>query len=250
VKNTNDIRRENAMRLFESAFESDANRMAEKLEVSVPFVRRILKANAAQPRNIGNSLARKIEQAAKVPPNWLDQDHTQTHVGDLEGKTTKLSPGMYRLMNAATSAELVPDDVLVGIAKAVEALSKYRHADIVQSLDKEVLGALAQAPSPVKQVCYKLLGLPSHIQADLFPHWSDSQRVASAVDTLTDKIDFMIRYTSGDMPFVTEEQDRLLELYTTGELTPEKMKTLEKQLEHAAPFAQAAGTRRVKHAKG
>lgn len=73
-KTAAEIRRENLVRVINAHFGGVAARLAEKLGVPLPQIAR-LTSDAASRRNIGDSLARDIEQAVGLDRGWMDAPH-------------------------------------------------------------------------------------------------------------------------------------------------------------------------------
>lgn len=80
LKDINEIRRENAMAVLRNKFNGTIKVLADALEVAPGFVSRVLNGTGAGSRNIGDSLARRIEQVSGCDPNWLDHDHSRIEV--------------------------------------------------------------------------------------------------------------------------------------------------------------------------
>lgn len=74
-KDINHVRRDNAHSILNEQFSGTLRSLADALDVAPGFVSRFLSNNPASSRNIGDSLARRIEQVANKPTNWLDHDH-------------------------------------------------------------------------------------------------------------------------------------------------------------------------------
>lgn len=70
-----DIRRVNYRRLLAEKFDNMPSRLADKLKISRATLSRIFSSNKEARRNIGNNMARDIEQAARKPRGWLDMPH-------------------------------------------------------------------------------------------------------------------------------------------------------------------------------
>lgn len=75
MKAISEIRRINALSLLGSAWQNKKTLMAEALGTQPGYITRILVPGAVGAREIGDDLARRIEDAAAKPLNWLDQDH-------------------------------------------------------------------------------------------------------------------------------------------------------------------------------
>ena len=75
LKDINEIRRVNAAKIVDERFGGDFHPLAEQLGTQPSFIGRLVRANASGKRNIGDGLARRLEQIGEKPPNWLDHDH-------------------------------------------------------------------------------------------------------------------------------------------------------------------------------
>lgn len=71
MKSINDIRRYNLRDIIDRDFGGTQTRLAERMEIQPNLVSRWLKGT----KTIGDSVARKIEVAARRPRFWLDSDH-------------------------------------------------------------------------------------------------------------------------------------------------------------------------------
>ena len=78
MKEINTIRRENLLRLLEEAGTQEG--LAERCDVSHIYLNQIKNMRpdpaTGKIRNIGNQLARKLEQGMKKPQGWMDTDHS------------------------------------------------------------------------------------------------------------------------------------------------------------------------------
>ncbi len=71
-----EIRRENLHTVLDDDFHGSRKTMAERLEFEQPaLLSRYLSTRPDTAKNIGPNLARKIEQIARRPTNWMDTDH-------------------------------------------------------------------------------------------------------------------------------------------------------------------------------
>lgn len=102
----NEIRRKNAERLLASNFNGNRVAMADALETQPSFLGRLLNANAAQRRNIGDSLARRIEQLCRREPNWLDHDHDRAPDDDTASDPIEEIDRLMKLATPRTKASL------------------------------------------------------------------------------------------------------------------------------------------------
>lgn len=81
-----EIRRTNALLILNTRFGGQKTRLARAIDdlpesagrspLQPSYLSRALLRDAADPKNIGPELARKIEKAGGLPANWLDQDHS------------------------------------------------------------------------------------------------------------------------------------------------------------------------------
>lgn len=67
-----DIRRENLVDVIRRYFDDNQTRLAERMCVQASVISRWVKGN----RTVGNSSARRVEQAAGKPKYWLDMKHS------------------------------------------------------------------------------------------------------------------------------------------------------------------------------
>ncbi|NKF21550.1 LexA family protein [Solimonas marina] len=75
MEDINDIRRENGNRILTEVFGGKRTRMAAAIGVQQSYVSKILNKDAKGARNIGDDLARRIEEVSGKPRNWLDHKH-------------------------------------------------------------------------------------------------------------------------------------------------------------------------------
>ncbi len=75
LKDINEIRRINANRVLRERFGGVVKAMADHLDIAPGFVSRVLNSQSANAKNIGDSLARRIESIGEHELNWLDHDH-------------------------------------------------------------------------------------------------------------------------------------------------------------------------------
>lgn len=76
MKSINEVRRENLLEIIRRDFDGKQIRLAEKLKINANLVSRWLKPVADKNnKGIGDSVARKIEEASNKPKYWLDRDH-------------------------------------------------------------------------------------------------------------------------------------------------------------------------------
>ncbi|MBU4682546.1 hypothetical protein KC222_11025 [Cedecea davisae] len=66
-----DIRRENLVEVIRRYFDDNQTRLAESMSVQASVISRWVKGN----RTVGNTSARRVEQAAGKPKYWLDMKH-------------------------------------------------------------------------------------------------------------------------------------------------------------------------------
>lgn len=95
MKDIGEIRRMNALSLIGSNFNGKKSRLAEALGIQPSYVSRMLVSGSKGERGVGDEMARRIEEVAGKPRNWLDQDHE--HLPSAEAKnplTTVLRPAM------------------------------------------------------------------------------------------------------------------------------------------------------------
>ncbi|MGB1560784.1 MAG: hypothetical protein ACPHN2_04720 [Sinimarinibacterium flocculans] len=81
LRDINDVRRTNANWICANKFGGDRKQMADALDVSGAYLGRILNEGVSQPRNIGDDVARKIEEVGGMPTNWLDHDYERLPPG-------------------------------------------------------------------------------------------------------------------------------------------------------------------------
>lgn len=96
VKDISEIRRINALSLLATKWGGKKSAMAAALEVQPGYVTRILVPGSAGEREIGDEMARRIEQAAGVTENWLDQvrEHLLPGVAEQVAPTTTVKPAL------------------------------------------------------------------------------------------------------------------------------------------------------------
>lgn len=76
MKSINDIRRDNLRDIINSDFEGKQIRLATAMKLTPNLVSRWLKPSFdPNSKNIGDTVARKIEETARKPKYWLDTDH-------------------------------------------------------------------------------------------------------------------------------------------------------------------------------
>ncbi|MEL5392848.1 helix-turn-helix transcriptional regulator [Serratia nevei] len=76
MKSINDIRRENLRDIINRDFDGRQVRLAEKLGNNANLISRWLKpATDKNHKTIGDTVARRLEEAANKPKFWLDRDH-------------------------------------------------------------------------------------------------------------------------------------------------------------------------------
>ena len=76
MRNIYEIRRENLHTVLHEDFQDSRKALAERLEFEQPA----LLSRYLSTKNIGPNLARKIEQSARRPANWMDTDHNPSRV--------------------------------------------------------------------------------------------------------------------------------------------------------------------------
>ena len=115
LRDINEIRRINALYILQKRFEANKKIMADAMGVSDAYLGRILSIDVAQPRNIGDEVARKIEVVAQMPPNWLDHDHDRLSA-EMEALIER-----YRRSDAETQAmiQLALDDPAAPIPESM-----------------------------------------------------------------------------------------------------------------------------------
>jgi SOS-response transcriptional repressor LexA len=73
LKSIHDTRRENLRALIDRRFGGSQTQLAQAVGLGQPsFVSRLLTENEGTRKNIGNRLARRVEEALGLSPNWLD----------------------------------------------------------------------------------------------------------------------------------------------------------------------------------
>ena len=73
------LRRDNLRALLEKKYKGRRRALLEALDIGQPnFLSRLLSGNKKTGKNVGSRLARRIEQVAGKPANWLDTDHSRT----------------------------------------------------------------------------------------------------------------------------------------------------------------------------
>jgi SOS-response transcriptional repressor LexA len=73
LKSIHDTRRENLRALIDRRFGGSQTQLAQAVGLGQPsFVSRLLTENEGTRKNIGNRLARRVEAALGLSPNWLD----------------------------------------------------------------------------------------------------------------------------------------------------------------------------------
>jgi transcriptional regulator with XRE-family HTH domain len=93
MKSIYDVRRENLRTIIRKDFDGRQIRLATALDVQPNLVSRWLSStDSTSGKNIGESVARKIEVVARRTPFWLDQDHEMAIAADevLLGKDTEI----------------------------------------------------------------------------------------------------------------------------------------------------------------
>ena len=81
MRDIHQIRRDNLRRLLEKKYKGDRRALQDALEIGqVNFLSRLLSERPGTGKNIGSRLARRIEQAAGKPLNWLDADHSRSAI--------------------------------------------------------------------------------------------------------------------------------------------------------------------------
>ena len=75
--NIKDVRRINLEFIVETVFDGNRAGLARAMDISPSTLYRVV-TEGKDKRNIGDAMARSIEQAAKKPVDWLDQRHNQT----------------------------------------------------------------------------------------------------------------------------------------------------------------------------
>jgi SOS-response transcriptional repressor LexA len=82
VKSIHDTRRENLRLLIDRQFGGSQTQLAQAVGLGQPsFVSRLLTDNEGTRKNIGNRLARRVEQSLGLSPNWLDTPDAGAQTG-------------------------------------------------------------------------------------------------------------------------------------------------------------------------
>ena len=77
-----EIRRLNLRALIDTQYDGVDRRMAVALERQPNEISRVFSNNEKAKRNIGDNLARQIEQVCNKPRGWLDLTHPELWAGD------------------------------------------------------------------------------------------------------------------------------------------------------------------------
>lgn len=85
-----DIRRQNLRSVIDGEFKGTPAHLAQAIGCTATSVSRLY-SEAASRRNIGDKMARAIEQAARLPEGWMDTPH-QTLPGELARVSADLTP--------------------------------------------------------------------------------------------------------------------------------------------------------------
>ncbi|CCJ88707.1 helix-turn-helix transcriptional regulator [Cronobacter sakazakii] len=86
MKSIHEIRRENLKEILRRYFDGKQIRLAERLEIQQNLVSRW----ESGAKNIGDKVARRIEEAARVESHWLDVDHQLANM--LENQESDTGP--------------------------------------------------------------------------------------------------------------------------------------------------------------
>jgi hypothetical protein len=82
LKSIHDTRRENLRALIDRRFGGSQTQLAQAVGLGQPsFVSRLLTENEGTRKNIGNRLARRVEAALGLSPNWLDTPEAGASTG-------------------------------------------------------------------------------------------------------------------------------------------------------------------------
>ena len=71
-----EIRRENLARVIEQVYGGVGLRLAEALKVSNTQVNRVMSESSSR-RDMGDKMARDIEEVAGLPRGWMDHQHNE-----------------------------------------------------------------------------------------------------------------------------------------------------------------------------
>ena len=102
MRGINDIRQDNLRRIIRDVFGGNQSRLADRIAKEQPtfqpsFVSRLLSTNPNTRKNIGDSLARRIERIAEKPENWMDQPHHQASM-ELADYNLAAGPDVHRMV--------------------------------------------------------------------------------------------------------------------------------------------------------
>lgn len=100
-----DIRHHNLTLLIQEF--GTATALAEATEASEKYISQIISKTplpSGNPRQVGNNLARRLEQAASKPEGWMDQDHSQLPAAG-NGELSQIEAELLRHFRQASSAK-------------------------------------------------------------------------------------------------------------------------------------------------
>lgn len=79
MKNIEEIRRDNLLRVIEEDFDGVKSRLAEALGVQPAQITRYF-VEGTHGRNVGSDIARRIESITARPEGWMDAEHLDTEL--------------------------------------------------------------------------------------------------------------------------------------------------------------------------
>lgn len=83
INSISDIRRANLLALIEDKYEGNRSAFSRATGKNVNLINLVLTANPDFRRNIGERLARDLEELASLPKGWLDLTHTGGPTGQM-----------------------------------------------------------------------------------------------------------------------------------------------------------------------
>lgn len=144
MKDIGEIRRINALSLIASHFGKKKSKLAAALGIQPSYVSRMLLSGSSGARGIGDDMARRIEEAAGVPKNWLDQAHD--HLGPAPQEKDPLTTVLKPAMPTRGKVPLV-SWVIAGEWAEIDdpqqiPVDEYEYVETMEALDAEAAIAL------------------------------------------------------------------------------------------------------------
>lgn len=92
------IRKQNLQDLVLRKFAGNKSALARAADVHHNHINLLLSSNDVHRRNMGEELARRIEQTLGLPPLWLDQDHSGDEVVTQQIAAFPIGEGLDRIL--------------------------------------------------------------------------------------------------------------------------------------------------------